>query len=443
MSERERIPPNNREAEQSVLGAIMLDRQAVISVMEELREEDFFHGQHRQIFGAAHAVYNRGEAVDLVTLSTELRRRQQLEEVGSWTYLNELGLAVPTTAHLGLYIRAVRDASTQRQLITACSKIANLCFTASDSVEDIIDVAERDIMEIATRGNREKPYASLGEVLVEGYENLAYLMENKGALTGVATGFKDLDGFTSGLQPSDFIVLAARPGVGKSALMLNIALHAAATQEIPVAFFSLEMSRLQVAQRLLATSSKVNLQNLINGKMQDQDWATISQTIGTLAAAPIYIDDSGALSIADLRSRVRRLKMEHNVGLVIVDYLQLMTLGSRIENRQQEISFISRALKALAKEVNVPVMAASQLSRAVEQRADKRPILSDLLESGGIEANADLVMFLYRDDYYHKEASPSPNTAELILAKQRNGPTGTVRLYYVAPINLFVDMVKG
>lgn len=434
----ERVPPHNLEAEQSVLGAMLIDRNAVSAVMEELKEDDFFRDSHRQVFGAALNIYTRGEAVDLVTLSSELRRRQKLEEIGGWQYLNDLSLAVPTTANLAIYIREVRDRSTLRQLIAASSKISNQAFLAADPVEDVIDAAERAIMEVGSRGSNQKPYASIGDILTETYENLDKLMHNKGGTTGVPTGFVDLDRMTSGLQNSDLIILAARPGVGKSTVLLNIMQHAALSQGIPVVFFSLEMSRDQLAQRLLCAEAEVDLYNLRNGYLQDKEWSMITKAIGPLAASPIYIDDTAALSVVELRSRVRRMKMEHGIGLVLIDYLQLMTLGGKVESRQQEISFISRALKALAKELHIPVVAASQLSRAVEQRTDKRPMLSDLLESGGIEANADLVMFLYRDDYYNPQ-SDRPNIAEIILAKQRNGPTGTIELYFLKQYNKFAN----
>ena len=420
---------------------MLLDSAAVHAIMESLFAEDFFRDVHRTVFQSAHSLYSRGEAVDLVTLSGELRRQQRFEEIGGWGYLNELSQTVPTVANLGLYIHQVREAAILRNLIAATHRISNTAFLAAESSEDILNTAEKAIMDVGARGGMIKTYASIGDVLSVTYENLGKQMADKGSTTGIASGFIDFDRLTSGLQRSDLIIVAARPGVGKSTLLLNIARHAAIAQGVPTAFFSLEMSGEQLAQRLLCSEADVDLHSLRSGYLDDRDWGMITRAIGPLAAAPIYIDDAAALSVVDLRSRARRMKTELGLGLIVVDYLQLMTLGSRSESRQQEISFISRSLKALAKELDLPVIAASQLSRAVEARQDKRPMLSDLLESGGIEANADLVIFLYRDDYYNPQ-SDRPNTAELILAKQRNGPTGTVELFFLKQYNKFANKVK-
>ena len=438
----ERLPPHNPEAEKSVLGALLISREAAATIMEDLREEDFFRMEHRHIFAASMSLYARAEDIDMVTLSSELRRRQHLDTIGGFEMLTELGLSVPTTANLGTYIREVRDQSTLRQLISTSSKITNQALAAMESVEDIINEAERDILEIGSRTNAQKPYASIGDILTSTYETMEQQAFNKGGVVGVPTGFERFDGLTSGLQKSDLIIVAARPGVGKSTMLLNIVQHAAQRCGIPSVFFSLEMSRDQLAQRLLCSEAEIDLYNLRGGYLQTEDWNRIVQAIGPLAASPIYIDDTPSLSVIDLRSRVRRMKLEHGIGLVVIDYLQLMTLGGRPENRQQEISFISRALKALAKELDIPVVVASQLNRAVEQRNDKRPMLSDLLESGGIEANADLVVFLYRDDYYNSETEKK-DIVEIILAKQRNGPTGTVELFFLKKFNKFVNLAAS
>jgi len=441
----ERNPPYNPEAELATLGAMLLNSRAATTVLEELREEDYFRDANRHIFAAARTLYVQGEAVDLVTISSELRRRQKLEEVGGWLYLNELSQSTPTTANLALYIREVRDRSLLRQLISASSRFTNQAFLGAEAAEDILSAAERTLMEILSRGGSQKTYVPINEVLAEAYNNISHIMDTRSGITGIPSGFEELDRLTSGLQNSDLIIIAARPGVGKSTLLLNLTQHAAISSKIPTAFFSLEMSREQLAQRMLCAEAEVDLHNMRRGFLGDRDWDSIGRAVGPLSAAPIYIDDTGALSAMELRTRARRMRQELGVGLIVIDYLQLMTLGGRSENRQQEISSISRMLKSLAKELNIPIVVASQLSRAVEQRQDKRPMLSDLLESGGIEANADLVLFIYRDDYYSHQssaASSSASIAELILAKQRNGPTGSVELFYLRQFNKFARRDK-
>ena len=437
----EQMMPNNPEAEQSVLGSLIIERNAVTSVMEELQETDFYRESHRQIFAAAYALYARGEPLDLITLVAELRRRQNLESAGGLSYLNQLAEIVPTTANLPSYIKELQDKATLRAMIMSAHKITNLSFTGEESARDILNTAEKEFLTIANRRGGGATYSSIGNILFHTYTELEVLMNKRASVTGVSTGFYDLDKFTAGFQNSDLLILAARPGVGKTTVMTNIMQHAAVNTKVPSVFFSLEMSKEQLAQRILCSESGVDLYKLRNGFLEDADWEKITKAIGPLSSSPIYIDDTPSLSVVEFRSRLRRMKAELGIGFVVIDYLQLMTLDSKPESRQQEISFISRTLKAIAKELNVPILVASQLNRGVENRNDKRPMMSDLLESGGIEANADVVMFLYRDDYYNTN-SEDPNGAEIIIAKQRNGPTGTVSLFFLKNINRFVNKDK-
>jgi replicative DNA helicase len=439
----EQMMPNNPEAEQSVLGSLIIERNAVTSVMEELQETDFYRESHRQIFAAAYALYARGEPLDLITLVAELRRRQHLESAGGLSYLNQLAGIVPTTANLPSYIKELQDKATLRAMIMSAHKITNLSFTGEESARDILNTAEKEFLTIGNRRGGGATYSSIGNILFHTYEELETLMNRHASITGVSTGFYELDKFTAGFQNSDLLILAARPGVGKTTVMTNIMQHAAVSTKVPSVFFSLEMSKEQLAQRILCSESGVDLYKLRNGFLEDADWSKITKAIGPLSAAPIYIDDTPSLSVVEFRSRLRRMKAELGIGFVVIDYLQLMTLDSKPESRQQEISFISRTLKAIAKEINVPILVASQLNRGVEGRTDKRPMMSDLLESGGIEANADVVMFLYRDDYYNTTNSEDPNGAEIIIAKQRNGPTGTVNLFFLKTINRFVNKDKS
>lgn len=437
----DRNMPQSLEAEQSVLGSMLIERNAITSIMEELRESDFYWENNREIFAAAYDLYARGEPLDLITLINELRRRQKLETAGGLAYLNQLAEIVPTTANLPTYIKSLQEKAALRAMITSAHKISNLAFAAEEPASEILNKAEKEFLDIGNRRGSGSTYSSIGNILFHTYEDLETLMNQKGGLTGVSTGFYELDRFTAGLQRSDLIILAARPGVGKTTIMTNILQHAAVNNHVPCALFSLEMSKEQLAQRILCGESNVDLYKLRNGYLEEEDWSKITQAIGPLSAAPIYIDDTPSLSVVEFRSRLRRMKAELNIGMVAIDYLQLMTIESKPESRQQEISFISRTLKAIAKELDLPIMVASQLNRGVEARNDKHPMLSDLLESGGIEANADVVVFLYRDDYYNNP-STDPNGAELIIAKQRNGPTGTVNLFFLKSINRFVNKDK-
>lgn len=434
----ERIPPQNLEAEQSVLGSMLLDKEAIIIASEYLKPADFYRESHRQIFQAICALSDRNEPVDLVTLAEELRSRSVLEPVGGMGTLTLLANAVPTAANVAYYSRIVREKAILRTLINTATRIVTRSFEATGEVDEILDEAEQAIFEVSRRSGPQG-LAAMKEVLKETFERIDKLWGNKGGVTGLSTGFADLDHITCGLQSSDLIIIAARPSMGKTTLALNIAQHIAVNEKVPVAVFSLEMSKEQLAQRMLCAQAGIDANRLRRGFLSDEDYPKLTRAAGPLSAAPLFIDDTPALSAMEMRARVRRLKAEHGLSAVFVDYLQLIRGSERTENRQQEISAISRSLKALAKELSVPVVALSQLSREVEKRDKKRPVLSDLLESGGIEANADVVAFIYREGYYNHEAENKPLT-EVIIAKQRNGPIGTVQLYFKENLNKFVSI---
>ena len=428
----ERVPPQNLEAEQSVLGAILLDREAALKVAELLEPEDFYREAHQLIYRAVLDLLDAGEAVDTVTLSDRLRSRRELERVGGNGYLTTLVNTVPTAANAEHYARIVSEKALMRRLIAAATEIARDVYEGDDDVAALIDRAEQRIFHIA-QGRRRQGHVRLHDVLVRTFEHLEQLSAHKGDVIGVPTGFKKLDTMTTGLHPSELIILAARPSVGKTTLSLNISLNAA-RHGVPVAFFSLEMAREQLALRLLSAEAAVNMQRLRTGYVSEEDWSRLTRAASRLSEAPFYIDDTPNLSIMELRARARRMKAEHDIGLVVVDYLQLMHTRGRAENRQQEISEISRSLKALARELEVPVIALSQLSRAVEQRQDRRPQLSDLRESGAIEQDADVVIFLWENPDYKDSL-----LIEAIIAKQRNGPTGTVQLVFNKDFGRFAD----
>ncbi|MGI5840419.1 MAG: replicative DNA helicase [bacterium] len=436
----ERIPPQNLEAEQSVLGAMLIEAEAIPKVMEILRSDDFYREAHSNILQAMARLFERGEAVDLVTVTEELRQQGQLENAGGAVYLASLANAVPTAANVEYYARIVEEKSVLRKLINTATAIVASGFEGKDDVEYLLDLAEQQIFGLAQRRSL-KSYASIKTVLMETFERIEHLYNNKGGVTGVPTGFKDLDMLTSGLQPSELIVVAARPSMGKTVLCLNIARNVAVGNKIPVALFSLEMSRDQLAQRLLCADAGVDGQRLRTGYLTEADWPKLSTALGRLSEAPIFIDDTPGATAIEIRAKARRIKAEHGLGLIIIDYLQLMNGNRRSENRQQEISEISRSLKALARELNVPVVALSQLSRAVEQRQDRHPMLSDLRESGAIEQDADVVAFIYRDEYYNAETEKK-GIAELIISKQRNGPTGQVELFFRKELSRFDNLER-
>jgi len=435
-----RIPPQNIEAEQSSLGAMLISRDAILKATEILRAEDFYKEAHRIIFEAVTELAEKGEPVDLITVAELLRQKNKLESAGGVTYLTSLANSVATAANVEYHARIVAEKSVMRMLINSSAQIAAMCFENAQDVDDLLDEAERMIFAISQRKVRQS-FASIRDVLISTFKRIDELRGEKGGITGVPSGFRDLDLLTAGFQPSDLIIIAARPSMGKTTFCLNIAQHAAIAKRIPVAFFSLEMSKEQLVTRMLCAEAQVNAHRVRTGYMQDEDWRKLAQAAGPLAAAPIFIDDTPGISVMEMRAKARRLKAEHGLGLIIIDYLQLMTGRSRSENRQQEISDISRSLKALARELEVPVIALSQLSRAVEQRTSKRPMLSDLRESGALEQDADVVAFIYRDDYYNED-SDEKNIAEIIVAKQRNGPVDTVKLYFHKEFTKFSNLAK-
>lgn len=433
----ERLPPHNLEAEQSVLGSLLIDRDAIIKVAAFLRSEDFFANANGLIYQGILDLYNRREPTDIVTLTDELQRRSQFDQAGGLSYLTSLLNAVPTAVHIEYYARIVERTSTLRRLITAGAKVVDIGFQEGIDTEDALDEAERAIFDVSQR-RQTKDFVSMGEVLDAFFDRIDYLQQNRGEVVGVATGFSDFDQMTGGLQRSDLIIVAARPSMGKTSLALGMAYGAAIGHKKTVGIFSLEMSAEQLVQRVLSMETGVDSHRLRLGQIDDNEWDRISRAFGRLSEAPIFVDDSAAGSIMDIRSKSRRLQAEQGLDLIIVDYLQLMS-GRRTENRVQEISEISRGLKGLARELNVPVVALSQLSRAVESRADHRPMLSDLRESGSIEQDADIVLFIYREDKYDDE-SEKKGIAEIIVAKHRNGPVGSVNLRFFDRTARFADL---
>ncbi len=434
----ERLPPQNLDAEQSVLGSMLIEREAIFTTTEILQGEDFYRTSHQKIFNAVVNLVEKNEPVDLVTLSDELSNQGVLEEVGGHAYLTTLANAVPTAANVKYYAHIVWEKAVLRRLIRKSTEIVTRSYEPPDDVIEFLDEAEQMIFQVA-RELSGKGFVPLKEVLMETFERIEQLYEDKRGVTGLPTGFVDLDQILSGLQKSDLIIVAARPGMGKTTLALNMAQHMAISDNLPVAFYSMEMSQDQLAQRLLCAQADLDAQRMRMGFLTQEEWPRLTRAVGPLSEAPLYIDDSAGLSVMEMRAKARRLKAEKGLKAIFVDYLQLMRSHGNSENRQQELSDISRALKSLAKELDVPVVALSQLSRAVEKRNDRRPILSDLMESGGIEANADVVMFIYREDYYFSD-SEKQNLAEIIIAKQRNGPTGHVDLRFMNKFNKFQNL---
>ncbi|MBB5324108.1 replicative DNA helicase [Anoxybacillus tepidamans] len=437
----ERIPPQNIEAEQAVLGAIFLDSSALTLASEILIPEDFYRAAHQKIFHAMLKVVDKGEPVDLVTVTAELADAKTLEEVGGVSYLSELADSVPTAANVEYYARIVEEKSILRRLIRTATSIAQDSYTREDEVDVLLNEAEKKIMEVSQR-KHSGTFQNIKDVLVQAYDNIEMLHNRKGEITGIPTGFTELDRMTAGFQRSDLIIVAARPSVGKTAFALNIAQNVATKTNENVAIFSLEMSAQQLVMRMLCAEGNINAQNLRTGKLTPEDWGKLTMAMGSLSNAGIYIDDTPSIRVSEIRAKCRRLKQESGLGMVLIDYLQLIQgSGRNRENRQQEVSEISRSLKALARELEVPVIALSQLSRSVEQRQDKRPMMSDIRESGSIEQDADIVAFLYRDDYYDKD-SENKNIIEIIIAKQRNGPVGTVQLAFIKEYNKFVNLER-
>jgi replicative DNA helicase len=441
-SARAPVPPQNLDAEESVLGAMMLSPGAIDAVSEVLDAGDFYRESHAKIYRAALALFAQGEPVDATTLENQLDKQGELEAVGGRMRLAELAALVPTSANAAHYGRIVREMATLRGLITAGQEVARLGWERPGETHDLLDQAERVIFEL-TQSQVTSEFSHIEELLKESFERITALYEAGEEVTGVASGFRDLDRMTSGFQPGNLVIVAARPSMGKSALALCVAANIAVRKQLPVALFTLEMSKSEVTQRLMCSEAKVESQRLRSGKLAVDDWPRLTSACDKLAKAPIYVDDSASITMMGIRSKARRLKSrEPTLALIVVDYLQLMTSDASYENRVQEVSQISRQLKLLAREIDVPIVALSQLSRAVEQRHDKRPILSDLRESGSLEQDADLVVFIYRDEYYDEE-SEAQGLAEIHLAKHRNGPTGTEKLSFLKRYAKFADLAAA
>ncbi len=435
-----KVMPHSEEAEQSVVGSMIMDSDAIVTAMEILKPEDFYGRQYGILFEAITELFSEAKPADLVTLRDKLKEKDVPPELYGIEFLGNLIRVVPTSANVRYYAQIVKDKAVLRSLIKATESISNQCYLDKEKLEDILAGAEKSIFDIVQRRSSSE-FVSIRDIVLQSLDNIEAASRNKGAVTGIATGFYDLDYKTAGLQSSDLILLAARPSMGKTAFVLNIAEHTAIKNNITTAIFSLEMSRTQLVNRMFSMNSRVDTQMLRTGNLEDADWANLMESARVIGESGLIIDDTPGISITELRSKCRKFKLEHNLGLVIIDYLQLMSGSGRSESRQQEISEISRSLKALAREISCPVVALSQLSRAVEKRDDKRPMLSDLRESGAIEQDADVVMFIYRDEYYNKESQEAGIT-EIIVAKQRNGPTGTVKLGWQAEYTKFVNLER-
>jgi replicative DNA helicase len=433
-----KVPPHNLEAEQAVLGAIMLEPEAASSVFEMLQPEDFYRDNHRIIYSALRDLFEKSDPIDLVSVAEILRQLGRLEQVGGIATISEIARSVPSAANVDYYAKLVTEKALLRQLIRATSSILERGYEPGEEARSLLEEAEKLILDLSRRRVQDG-YSFIRDVLLETFEKIEYLYAHKGSMTGVPTFFTELDQMTSGWQPSDLIIIAARPSMGKTAMVLNMAQNAAVRAKVPVAIFSLEMSKEQLVQRMLCGEAMVDQQRVRTGELLDADWPKLTRAVGPLSDAPIFIDDTVGISLAELRSKSRRLKMEHDLGMVIIDYLQLLSVGKKTESRQQEVAQISRTLKGLARELQIPVVALSQLNRGVEQRQDKRPIMSDLLESGAIEADADVISFIYRDEYYNPN-SEKKGIAELIIAKHRNGPVGTVELGFLKEFTKFVNL---
>ena len=437
-----KIPPHDIEAEQAVIGSMLTDQDAVMTAVERLKSDSFYREDNKLIFEAIVNLYNRSEPIDLITVKDELTSMGNFEKVGGFQYLATLPDKVPTTANVQKYVNIVDEKATLRKLIKTANEIIDLGYNPTEDVEDIMAGAEKKIFDIIQNKNQ-KSYSPIKDVLIESFTKLEELYNQKSVVTGIPTGFIELDYKTAGLHGSDLILVAARPAMGKTAFALNIAANAAIRANVPVALFSLEMSKEQLVNRVLCMEAMVDSNKVRTGKLEEDDWSKLAGVVGPLSESGIYIDDTPGISIMEMRTKCRKLKMEKNIGLIVIDYIQLIQgSGKKNSSREQEISEISRSLKILAKELNVPVIALSQLSRAVEQRPEHRPMLSDLRESGAIEQDADIVMFLYRDDYYNPD-SEDKDIAEVIIAKHRGGSTGTVKLLWMGSYTKFVNLANN
>lgn len=435
-----RIPPQNIEAEQSVLGSVLLKAKSFGNVLEILKPNDFYLQAHKMIYEAMLDLFEKNEPQDLLTITNLLRDNNQLEKIGGSTYLARLTSIVPVTANIASYAKIIRNKSILRHLIEVNTDIATRCYEEQGDIDLLVDQAEQAIFDIAGSKSGDG-FTPINQIVPQAFDLINQLFKRKELITGVPTGYTDLDKMTAGLQPSDLIIIAARPSMGKTSFAMNIAQHAAIVEKIGVAVFSLEMSKEQLVMRLLSSVGRIDSQRIRTGKLHPEDFEKLNRAVGMLSGAPIYIDDTPAISVLEMRAKVRRLAAQHDLGLIIVDYLQLMQGRHSTENRTQEISEISRSLKALAKEHKIPVIALSQLNRSLESRTDKRPMMSDLRESGAIEQDADVITFIYRDEVYNKsEDNPDRGTAEIIIGKQRNGPTGILRLAFIKEITMFENM---
>lgn len=447
LAEGGKVPPQAVDVERYILGALLLDKEAVAVALEEIEETYFYRDAHRLIFSAMISLYKKNEPIDLITLAEELQRQKSLEEIGGAPYLAELASLVPSSANIEYHLQIVKEKGVLRQLIHACTDILKDSYDSQAEVEYVLSRAQQEIFDIL-KTQKQRSYQGINTILNETFTELERLhhLDHTGII-GVPSGFTALDNLTAGFQKGDLIILAGRPSMGKTAFGLNIARNAAVEGGVPIGIFSLEMSDMQLVQRLLCAEAMVDSQKLRTGKLADKEWPKLSRCAGRLADSPIYIDDTAGLDILKLSARARRMALERNIGLFIVDYMQLMEAPKGFDNRQQEISYISRSLKSLAKQLNVPIIALSQLSRAVEARPDRRPMLSDLRESGAIEQDSDLVMFVYREEFYLKDHDDPKfkeveNIAEIIVGKHRNGPVGTVNLTFLKQYGKFADKAR-
>ena len=438
MDDMTRIPPHSVESEQSILGSILLDKDAMITVSETIKPDDFYKEAHKIIYECMITLSNKNEPIDLITLTEELRKQGHLDDVGGISYITSLSTIVPTTSNVKYYADIVKEKSVLRKLIKASNDIINLGYDGSTKIEDVLENAEKKIFDISQEKSSSDDFKPINVVLMDAYDTIEKLYNSKAEITGITTGFRDLNRKINGMQRTDLLLLAARPAMGKTAFSLNLVQNAALKDNASVAVFSLEMSKEQLVQRMLSAQSNVELKKIKTGKLNENDWPRIIDAMAVLSNAKIHIDDTPGIKISELRSKCRKLKIEQGLDLILIDYLQLMEGEGNNESRQQEIAKISRSLKIIAKELDCPVVALSQLSRAPEQRADHRPMFSDLRESGSIEQDADIVMFLYRDEYYHPD-SDRKNIGEVIIAKNRHGETGSVELVWLGEIQKFAD----
>ena len=435
-----KILPHSLEAEQSVIGSMIMDKDAIVMASEVIDSSDFYDQQKGILFDTMLELYNEGKPVDLVTLQDRLKEKDVPAQLSSLEFIRNIVSSVPTSANVKYYAQIVREKAVLRRLIKVAEEIAKDCYLDKEKLDSILEKTEKHVFDIAqNRGSKE--FTDIKEIVLRSINSIEAASKNKGSVTGIATGFYDMDYKTAGLQPSDLILIAARPSMGKTAFALNIAEYVALRSNITTAIFSLEMSQDQLAKRLISMNSRVDSQNIRTGNLSADEWASLMESARVIGNSNLVIDDTSAITVGELRSKCRKLKLEKNLGLVIIDYLQLMSGSKKSESRQQEISEISRSLKSLAREINVPIVALSQLSRAVEQRPDKRPMLSDLRESGAIEQDADVVMFIYRDEYYNMDTQ-EPGVSEVIIGKQRNGPTGTVKLAWQSQFTKFANLER-